>query len=193
MNEGTLWFSFRSAATWMPLPTRTSIVCIGSRMSGTEICQVGIDRWWWTHRTARRWPLQPSSTSMNFCRWFSACAMSQWFPTDAAVLGEYVNLSFFIYLDDVIVFSADVPSHLQHLEQVFVRLAEHSCNFRGARMWSGTWGTSGASREKADMFVWRLDFLPACLALDAFDLAEMQLLRGRVEKSSHFCPTKFIV
>ena len=40
-------------------------------------------------------------------------------------LGSQVYDHLLIYLDDVIVYSPDFPTHLQHLEQVFTRLQEH--------------------------------------------------------------------
>lgn len=40
-------------------------------------------------------------------------------------LGDKVHDFLLIYLDDVIVFSSDFPSHLEHLEQVFQRLVAH--------------------------------------------------------------------
>ena len=40
-------------------------------------------------------------------------------------LGNMVNDSLLIYLDDVVVFSPDFDSHLKHLEEVFRRLHEH--------------------------------------------------------------------
>lgn len=40
-------------------------------------------------------------------------------------LGNMVNDSLLIYLDDVVVFSANFDSHVQHLEEVFQRLEEH--------------------------------------------------------------------
>lgn len=40
-------------------------------------------------------------------------------------LGNLVNESLLIYLDDVVVFSSDFNSHLLHLEEVFVRLHQH--------------------------------------------------------------------
>lgn len=40
-------------------------------------------------------------------------------------LGEQVNDFLLIYLDDIIVFSANFESHLKHLEQVFARLEHH--------------------------------------------------------------------
>src|SRR4029434_3002606 len=40
-------------------------------------------------------------------------------------LGSQVYDHLLIYLDDVIVYSPDFPTHLQHLEQVFTRPQEH--------------------------------------------------------------------
>jgi len=40
-------------------------------------------------------------------------------------LGNLVNDSLLIYLDDVVVFSPDFDSHLRHLEEVFQRLHQH--------------------------------------------------------------------
>lgn len=40
-------------------------------------------------------------------------------------LGNLVNESLLIYLDDVVVFSPDFNSHLLHLEEVFARLYQH--------------------------------------------------------------------
>ncbi|KAK7916332.1 hypothetical protein WMY93_012093 [Mugilogobius chulae] len=40
-------------------------------------------------------------------------------------LGSMVNDSLLIYLDDIVVFSADFDSHIEHLEEVFRRLSEH--------------------------------------------------------------------
>lgn len=40
-------------------------------------------------------------------------------------LGNLVNESLLIYLDDVVVFSPDFNSHLLHLEEVFARLHQH--------------------------------------------------------------------
>lgn len=40
-------------------------------------------------------------------------------------LGNLVNESLLIYLDDVVVFSPDFNSHLKHLEEVFQRLNQH--------------------------------------------------------------------
>lgn len=41
-------------------------------------------------------------------------------------LGNLVNDSLLIYLDDVVVFSTDFNSHVKHLEEVFQRLEHHS-------------------------------------------------------------------
>ena len=40
-------------------------------------------------------------------------------------LGNLVNDSLLIYLDDIVVFSLDFNSHVQHLEEVFQRLHQH--------------------------------------------------------------------
>lgn len=41
-------------------------------------------------------------------------------------LGEKIHDYLLIYLDDVIVYSSDCRTHLQHLEDVFQHLATHS-------------------------------------------------------------------
>lgn len=41
-------------------------------------------------------------------------------------LGSLVNDTLLIYLDDIIIFSPDFKSHVEHLKQVFERLWKHS-------------------------------------------------------------------
>ena len=50
-----------------------------------------------------------------------------------ACLGDLNHQSLLIYLDDVIVFSLDFPSHLQRLEQVFQRLAEQGLKLKPSK------------------------------------------------------------
>lgn len=53
----------------------------------------------------------------------NAPATFQWLMQHC--LGNMVNESLLIYLDDVVMFSSDFDSHVCHLEEVFSRLHQH--------------------------------------------------------------------
>src|SRR5581483_11303024 len=44
----------------------------------------------------------------------------------ASILKDFIGVFLFVYLDDIIVFSPDLQTHLQHLESVFKAFKENA-------------------------------------------------------------------
>lgn len=54
------------------------------------------------------------------------------------ILREYLRDFVLVFFDDILVYSADLETHLTHLEKVFVKLQQHSLKVKGSKCSFGT-------------------------------------------------------
>ena len=52
-------------------------------------------------------------------------ALAQFMNMMEDLLGEYLDKFVFVFLDDVLIFSANPQDHAEHLRKVFRKLREH--------------------------------------------------------------------